>query len=337
MARHQQRGAAQRPAAHLMNKVLIVGLGQIGMGYDLELSPDAFALTHARAFGTHPAFRLAGGVDPLSQRCELFEKHYACHAGTDLAAALVETSPDVVIIASPTSQHGAVLHAVLEQSKPRLILCEKPLSFDIDEARSMVAACKAHDCLLYVNYMRRSEPGAIEVKRRLVGGLIDTPIKGVAWYSKGLFNNGSHFFNLLELWLGCMTGFKIIEPGRTWDGIDPEPDVQVTFEQGTVCFLAARDEYFSHHEIDLVAPNGRLRYEQGGGRIVWQAARVDPTFEGYTVLSSAGELIESEGIRSQWHVVNQLAACLAGRPANVCCGAVALQTLESLTAITAKI
>ena len=28
------------------------------------------------------------------------------------------------------------------------------------------------------------------------------PIKGVCWYSKGLLNNGSHFINLLEFWLG---------------------------------------------------------------------------------------------------------------------------------------
>lgn len=320
-----------------MNKVLIVGLGQIGMGYDLELAPGAFVLTHARAFGTHPGFRLVAGVDSLRQRCELFEKHYGGYSSTDLAAALGQAAPDIVVIASPTPQHGAVLRTVLEQSKPKLILCEKPLSFDIAEARSMVAACKAHDCLLYVNYMRRSEPGALEVKRRLTEGLIETPVKGVAWYSKGLFNNGSHFFNLLEFWLGGMKGFKIIEPGRLWDGVDPEPDVQVTFDQGTVNFLAAREECFSHHEIELVAQNGRLRYEQGGGKILWQAAVADPTVEGYTVLSATGETIESESPRSQWHVANQLAACLAGQHAEVCSGDAALQTLESLIAIRDKL
>lgn len=320
-----------------MHNVLIIGLGQIGMGYDLELDSDAFVLTHARAFETHPSFRLVGGVDLLQQRCELLGKHFNCYSSTDLVAALRQTAPDIVVISSPTRQHGTVLRTVLEQSKPRLILCEKPLSFDIEEARSMVAACKAHDCLLSVNYMRRSEPGALEVKRRLLNGLITTPVKGVAWYSKGLFNNGSHFFNLLELWLGSMKEFKIVEPGRLWDGFDPEPDVQVIFERGTVSFLAAREECFSHHEIELVAQNGRLRYEQGGGKIVWQAAVADPTVDGYTVLSSAGETIQSEGFRSQWHVSNQLAAYLEGQHADVCSGAAALQTLESLVAIRDKL
>src|SRR5688500_8978687 len=115
----------------------------------------------------------------------------------------------------------------------------------------MVAACKASDCLLYVNYMRRSEPGVLEIKRRLVSGEIRTPVKGVVWYSKGLFNNGSHFFNLLEFWFGGMKKFKVIEPGRLWDGIDPEPDLQATFEHGTINFLSVKEECFSHHEIDL--------------------------------------------------------------------------------------
>src|SRR5688500_6128913 len=124
------------------------------MGYDIELDPSADVLTHARAFHVHPKFRLVGGVDPSSQRCEIFEKHYRCYSSTDLDAALVKTQPDVVVIAAPTPHHGTVLRQVLEGCKPRLILCEKPLSFDIDEARAMVAACKASDCLLYVNYMR---------------------------------------------------------------------------------------------------------------------------------------------------------------------------------------
>jgi len=43
--------------------VLIVGLGQIGMGYDLGLPPQN-VLSHARAFQNCPGFRVIGGVDP---------------------------------------------------------------------------------------------------------------------------------------------------------------------------------------------------------------------------------------------------------------------------------
>jgi hypothetical protein len=43
---------------------LLVGLGQIGLGYDLALDPDRYIYTHSRALSRHPKFRLLVGVDP---------------------------------------------------------------------------------------------------------------------------------------------------------------------------------------------------------------------------------------------------------------------------------
>ena len=202
----------------------------------------------------------------------------------------------------------------------------------------MLQACKSKGCQLYVNYPRRSEPGVLEVKRRLVGGRIACPVRGVVWYSKGLFNNGSHFFNLLEFWLGGMSRFKIIESGRhVGKHADPEPDLHVTFRNGAVDYLAVREEWFSHHEVNLVAPNGCLRYEQGGRKIGWQEVVPDLAVPSYSVLSDSIEIIATESARSQWHVVDQLAACLDGLPGEICTGTEALQTIEALTNIRAQL
>lgn len=314
-------------------KTLIVGLGQIGMGYDLHLDPSAFVYSHARAFSIHPSFELAGGVDADAAHRATFEQAYQRSAYSDLDTALREQQPDVVIIAVPTQLHSAMVQRVLAQSKPRVILCEKPLSYDLAEARAMVADCAAQSVALYANYMRRSVPGAIEVKRRLDAGEIAAPVKGVVWYSKGFLHNGSHFFNLLEYWLGAVTDAQVIAPGRLWDGHDPEPDVRVVFERGTMVFLAACEEDFSHYTIELLASNGRLRYENGGQQINWQAARPDPNLKGYTVLSAESKSIESGLGRYQWHVAEQLAAALEGRDFYLCSGAEGLLSLENIQRI----
>lgn len=311
-------------------KTLIVGLGQIGMGYDLHLDPAAYVYSHARAFSLHPSFVLAGGVDADAAHRATFEQAYQCPAYSDLGTALSVQQPDVVVIAVPTQLHGATVQRVLAQSKPRAILCEKPLSYDLAEARAMVQACADQSVALYANYIRRSAPGAIEIKRRLDSGEIAAPVKGVVWYSKGFLHNGSHFFNLLEYWLGAVTGAQVIAPGRLWDGHDPEPDVRVVFERGTMVFLAAREEDFSHYTIELLASNGRLRYENGGQQINWQAARPDPNLKGYTVLSAESESIESGLSRYQLHVAEQLAAALEGRDFYLCSGAEGLLTLENI-------
>lgn len=313
-------------------RVLIVGLGQIGLGYDLKLDPATYVYAHARAFSSHPAFALAGGVDASAERRALLTQHYGCPAYASLAEALAQQAVDVLVIAAPTALHGAILREALALACPRLVLCEKPLAGELAEARAMEQLCRARGVALYVNYMRRSDAAVIEVRRRLETGAIAGPLKGVCWYSKGFQHNGSHFFNLLEYWLGPLQGAQLIAPGRLWDGADPEPDVRVAFRAGEVCFLAAREEAFSHYTIELLAANGRLRYEQGGARVEWQAA-VAGALPGYTVLAAEAELLATGMRRYQWHVAAQLAAALEGGAHHLCSGAEALATLGSMQAI----
>jgi predicted dehydrogenase len=311
-------------------KVLLVGLGQVGMAYDLNLAGPEVVLSHAKAFAEHPDFELVGGIDTDSEACALFSKHYGVWAGCDLVEGLSIFDPEVVVIASPTQYHAESVLLTLRHSKPMVILCEKPLSYKLEEAEVMVSECLAAGCLLYVNYLRRIDPGVLEVKRRLQDGSIATPLKGVLWYGKGLLNNCSHFSNLLEFWLGPVESFKIINSGRACGEMDVEPDVHVKFHGGEVTFLAAKDEHFSHHEIQLVASNGCLLYQQGGAKILWQTLKTDPNITNYTVLSSPGENIATQSSKLQWHVSDSLSASLRGSPSNLCSGKDALETLKWL-------
>jgi len=314
----------------MAEKCLVIGLGQIGMGYDLDHDPAVAVYTHVRAISSHPDFELAGAVDPSRLQQSLFEKYYARPAFDNISVAMLQLQPTVVVIASPSESHAAVLNQVLSQAKPKIILCEKPLAYDLTEAREMVDACDIAGIKLYVNYMRRTEPGAMEVKRRIEENEISAPIKGVVWYSKGFLNNGSHFFNLLEFWLGRFLRFKLIHAGRFWNGIDPEPDVEVEFERGTVAFLSAWEEAFSHYTVELLSQSGRLRYERGGESIEWESLISDPNFRGYKILNAVPEIIANGMNRYQWHVFDQLAASLAGKIHTLCTGHQALTTLESM-------
>ncbi len=314
-------------------KVLIIGLGQIGMGYDLTLDAGHI-YSHARAFTMHPDFELIGGVDPDAERCATFERVYTCPAYADIDAALAAHSPDVVAIAVATAYHQAVLMEVLEHARPQAVLCEKPLAYDLDGAQAMVDACASKGVELFVNYIRRSDPGAIEVGRRIAAGAIKAPLKGVVWYSKGLRHNGSHFMNLLEYWLGAVLRTAVIQTGRALPDGDAEPDLDITFERGRAVFLAAREEDFSHYTVELIAANGRLRYESGGGRIEWQPVAEDGRLDGYKRLAELPEEIPSGMDRYQWHVADQLAAALQGRVSQICTDTEALSSLLHISTLT---
>ena len=173
-------------------------MGQIGLQYDLHLDQCKFTYTHSRAFDKHKDFDLIGAVDRDKRNGDIFFQTYGVPVYDSLTEALNNHNPVIVIIATTTKTHFAILSKVLQLSKPKVILCEKPLSYNFQEAQKMVNLCKDYNVNLYVNYMYRSDIGAIGVKNWLNSSSIKLEAKGVCWYSKGFIHNGSHFFNLLE-------------------------------------------------------------------------------------------------------------------------------------------
>lgn len=314
-------------------RALVVGLGGIGLQIDIHLDATTIIHSHSRALAAHPAYDLVGAVEPVAERRAAFETIYGGPAYQDLATALDELRPSVVVVGVPTRFHADVIATILDRAAPSVILCEKPLSLDLGEAQAIVDRCDAAGVKLFVNYIRQSDPGVKEISARLASGAIATPLKGTAWYSKGLFNNGSHFITLLEHWLGPLASFQVTHPGPVWRGQDPEPDLVLQFANGPIHLLAALEEDYSHYGIELVSPSGRLRYDDGGKAISWQPAIENPNFAGYRSLSPHAEQIEVGLDRIQWHVFDEISAHLDGRSAAVCTGRQALSVLEQLAAI----
>jgi predicted dehydrogenase len=306
-------------------RTLIIGLGRIGQGYDYDLPADENIFTHARAFSLDPQFRLVGGVDPDGAARERFTARYGVPAFATITEAAACT-PDVVVVATPTDHHLATVEAVLDNCTPHGLVCEKPLAFSLDEATRLLDLCHQRGCTVHVNYMRRTDPTVAEIRARLRDGRIATPLKGVVWYSKGLYNSASHFVNLLEDLLGAEPELLQCTEGRLTPNGDPEPDFTLRFAHGTISFHALRAEDYFHNSMEWFAPNGRLRYERAGAHVEWIAATPDQPGG----LAPAPERLPGDFARIQAHFTASLAQALGGRPAALCTGDQALATLRLL-------
>ena len=237
-------------------------------------------------------------------------------------------------MAVPTELHKDTLKLLLNYIHPKIILCEKPLALNIEDSSEMVEICNNLGILLFVNYVRRADPGSIEIKKRIELGEIQSPIKGVGWYTKGFFHNGSHFFNLLEFWLGPFIKAKIINNGREFGRFkDPEPDIEIEFKRGNVIFIAAWEEAFSHYTIELISPSGRLRYDENGELIIWQKAEPDPNISGYQILNKKAEILENDMAHYQMNIVNEILNVIEGRPCHLTSGQESLEAFKSMTNI----
>jgi len=310
-------------------KVAVIGLGNIGMGFDYDCPDASRILTHASAFHYHPGFELVAGVDPSSVARLRFTNKYGKPSFGSVSELWDAFSPDLVALCVPTPLHFSVFQEIVAR-RPKAIICEKPLTVAFHEAVKMVDSAKAAGVSLAVNYIRRFEPGVLELKRRIATGEFGIFYKGVQWYTKGILTNGSHFIDLLSFLFGPVTRVQLLSPGRSLLDFDCEPDARISFADVEVYFIAARQECFSMHELQLISNKGEVYYLAGGEVIMYRRTRPHPLVPGCTILEETGERIESDLGHYQWHVAQSLYEML--RTGNTLCstGATALRTMETV-------
>lgn len=318
----------------MVSKCAVIGLGKIGMMYDLTIDNRKAIYTHSRSLSSHPNFEIAFAVDSSSTQREIFSKNYKKPVYADLEEASREEDIDVAVIANNTSAHYETIKQLLNYFEPKVILCEKPLTYKLSESFEILELCNERNIKLFVNYIRRADPAVIEIKNRIISGAIKGDIKGFAWYTKGFLHNGSHLFNLLEFWLGSLIDFDLINSGPSLDdGDDAEPDVCLVFERGQVIFLAAWEEAFSHCTVELLSSSGRLRYDSAGNYISWQKVINHPTLPQYKVIDNNVEVIVNDMNYYQKRVLDQLSLFLEGKGHTLCSGDEAIATLISMDKI----
>ena len=198
-------------------RALLVGLGQIGCGYDADLpfhwdqphsSPRT--LSHARALACHPGYELIGGVDPNLTARERFSRVYRLPVYASLPAyraACVDPDPDLVVIAVAPQLQPGLVDLLLALMKPRLLLLEKPVAVTPEQAKVLRHSCaRQPDLLVAVNYIRRYLPAVQAWQQRY---------RPVSWAGFCMVSSPmergcsvmAHFVNLAEAWLGLAGGW----------------------------------------------------------------------------------------------------------------------------------
>jgi myo-inositol 2-dehydrogenase/D-chiro-inositol 1-dehydrogenase len=92
---------------------------------------------------------------------------------------VADDTVDAVLIASHDSTHRALVLAAVRAGKP--VLCEKPLAPTLSECVEVVAAEAAALAgtsvpLISLGFMRRFDPGYVQLKQALAQGAIGTPL-----------------------------------------------------------------------------------------------------------------------------------------------------------------
>ena len=310
---------------------VLIGLGDIGLNYDLFLNQEKYIKTHANAFFSNPGFDLQGGVDIDTDACDKFKNKYSTQSYNLIEDALLENIPDLIILSVPTSFQLDAIKKIVACYKPKAILCEKPMGENLEQGKEIVNLCNKLGIGLYVNFIRRCLPESKEVKNRIDNSIIKPPMRSVIWYSKGLIHNGSHFINLMEYWFGECLDVQIINEGRFLKNFGAEPQVFLKFNNCELTLIPAWEEFYSHYTIELVSSTGRLYW--GQHRLEWTKAEDDSNQKSNSYLAEKTEELLLGSNRYQKYVADELHLAMSGQNSSISSGHQALETLRTIDRI----
>lgn len=310
--------------------VLLIGLGKIGYVYDSNGIDDKHIFTHAKAILKDSRFNLKAVVETDEVRATWFsEETNVRWFGTIEEAGQCHDRYHVVIVATPTDTHLKVIESVTKHQITRCILLEKPIAYSVNEAEMIVKLCKQNDIALFVNYMRRSDVSATKIKEMIERSWLGETIKGVCWYSGDWLNNASHFFNLLEYWLGGYESGELLVKTEKPLG-QSLLDVNVKFRFGYVVFLNSTFSKYEHNTIELFSSKGKLSYLDGGFTTFCNGVAQSSYFKEELKLDDVAQVIENRLFRYQGEVLNQIFNFLLRKEYRLCSGAESLTTLNHM-------
>jgi len=190
----------------MMVKVLVIGLGDIAMGYDLGRKDVTWS--HIGAINNHPHFQVVAGIDPDIETHNKFRKLTDAKAYSHLEVFLQSNHDaiDLVVIASPTHCHIQD-YKLVKSLSVKLVLMEKPLVAPGENIEKFMSEIE-------------SGPRVLVNLFRLYQSQINTVLQDIAKhgpsqinirYSKTIEHSGIHFITLIIRHFGSCLAKRLVK------------------------------------------------------------------------------------------------------------------------------
>lgn len=268
-------------------RVLIVGCGNIGGRFDFASKTLDLPKTHAGAYLSHPGFYLSACLDSDRKKLiEFSEKFKIENQYTSFDhIQRPEEYFDVISICSPTNKHFLNIKQSI-RFKPKLIFCEKPISYSLEEAKKIKSICKNFDIPVAVNLSRRFDPRLIDLKEKISNKSFGELRTVIGIYNKGILNNGIHFVDMMKY---LFDEINITYVGnQIKDFADNDPTIPFLMENNQKVPIYLGSSYaadYSIFEIQFLFSKCSISIEDGGQ--TWRERNVEESdnFKGYKYLN----------------------------------------------------
>ncbi|HWR45777.1 Gfo/Idh/MocA family oxidoreductase [Sporomusa sp.] len=268
-------------------RAAVIGLGQIGLTYDLDPKRERPS-SHALAYDLHPQIELVAAADVSKEQGAVLHRLVPeVRFYQSLPELLQNHVPDIISICTPPVHHLPAIQYVLRNTAVRIIFCEKPLVRSLEEVAILKQALEGSHCLLVPNLSRRWNSGMQRVKAEAVSGKYGELQKIHVRYTRGIFNTGAHIFDLLQWWAGHIDQVQVIDRVDTSADSDNDPSFTFVFKIGDTIngFAEAfNDKQYYMFEIDLYFSQGRITIRNSGDEVSYYCVGEHHLFSGFNNL-----------------------------------------------------
>ncbi|PWJ47909.1 Gfo/Idh/MocA family protein [Faecalicatena contorta] len=156
-----------------------VGIGLIGAGVIAKFHMQGYNSVFENYGDVEPRFVIVADLD--IERAEKLKASYRFEKATDNWRDVIE-NPDVelVLITTPNYLHAEMAIAAAKAGKH--IMCEKPMSMDLEEGNAMVEAVKNAGVISQVDFVYRKCPTIVEAKKMIDNGTIGEIVTFRGWF-----------------------------------------------------------------------------------------------------------------------------------------------------------
>lgn len=268
-------------------KAAVIGLGQIGLTYDLDLKRERPS-SHVLAYALNPAIELVAAADARKEQEQLLGKLApGVKFYQSMSELLQNNEIDIISICTPHSHHLPAIRQVLQNSAVKLIFCEKPLVSSLAEVTQLKQLLQNTSCPIIPNLSRRWNSGMKRVKDTVSSGKYGELQKIHVRYTRGIFNTGAHIFDLLHWWAGKMDRVQVFEKVATSADADHDPSFTFTFRIGeTITGFAEvfNDSQYYLFEVDLYFSQGKVSVLSSGDDVFYYSVGEHHLFSGFKSL-----------------------------------------------------
>jgi predicted dehydrogenase len=272
----------------MMINAAVIGLGRMGLMYDFDEKRDKPS-SHVLAYAMNTDYCLRSAAD-LNPDQEKYLRQISPETAyyqdyTELLCSHPDL--DVVSICTPPEGRLSLITDILSLTKVKVIFCEKPIASSLEEALQIVDILKNSKVVFIPNLSRRWNSGIRRV-RQTIKELEYGPLEKIHLrYTRGIYNTGSHLFDLIRYFVGPMASVQVLNQVKTSSERDGEPTYSFVFNtlsEVSGFAEAFNDANYYMFEIDLYLENGKIEIRDSGNEIKYYTTGKHALFEGFSSL-----------------------------------------------------